>query len=308
MNCDNKGRTMQLYFIDGRPDGMLTAEVFNWTGHVLMTPRTKIGTALKREEASRTGIYILLGAQTGETQAYIGRAEIICRRVSYQLRQKDWVETVVLVTSANNNLNAAHVTYLEARLIEEARAVGFPLDNTDNPARPGLSEADRANMEMFLDYLLMILPAVHVDMFPSRRCLDDCSSAVSVQENGPQNDGPVVFELIARQLGIQATAIQDENGDFVVQKGSKARSQWVGSPLHTYAREHVKLSQKVLRPDPDGNTLLFTRNYPFTSPSTAASVIRGTPANGRTAWTVQGSGDTYGEWEAKRLGDPPEGE
>ncbi|MEZ5751520.1 MAG: hypothetical protein R3D60_05985 [Paracoccaceae bacterium] len=26
------GRSLELYFIDGRPDGMLTAEVFNWTG------------------------------------------------------------------------------------------------------------------------------------------------------------------------------------------------------------------------------------------------------------------------------------
>ena len=27
-----QGRSLELYFIDGRPDGMLTAEVFNWTG------------------------------------------------------------------------------------------------------------------------------------------------------------------------------------------------------------------------------------------------------------------------------------
>lgn len=30
------GKSLELYFIDGRPDGILTAEVFNWTGHVLM--------------------------------------------------------------------------------------------------------------------------------------------------------------------------------------------------------------------------------------------------------------------------------
>jgi hypothetical protein len=46
MNINIKGRSLELYFIDGRPDGMLTAEVFNWTGHVLVTPRTQIGAAL----------------------------------------------------------------------------------------------------------------------------------------------------------------------------------------------------------------------------------------------------------------------
>ena len=58
------GRSLELFFIDGRPDGMLTDEVFNWTGHVLMTPRTQIGEALtKRKEAHYTGIYLLGSAR-----------------------------------------------------------------------------------------------------------------------------------------------------------------------------------------------------------------------------------------------------
>jgi len=46
MGAGINGRSLELFFIDGRPDGMLTAEVFNWTGHVLMTPRTRISEAL----------------------------------------------------------------------------------------------------------------------------------------------------------------------------------------------------------------------------------------------------------------------
>jgi hypothetical protein len=26
------GRSLELYYIDGKPDGMLAAELFNWTG------------------------------------------------------------------------------------------------------------------------------------------------------------------------------------------------------------------------------------------------------------------------------------
>ena len=52
------GRSLELYYIDGRPDGMLTAELFNWTGHVLMAPRTQIATALKRPEAGYAGVYL----------------------------------------------------------------------------------------------------------------------------------------------------------------------------------------------------------------------------------------------------------
>ncbi len=40
------GRSLELFFVDGRVDGMLIAEVFNWTNHVLRTPRTQIKQAL----------------------------------------------------------------------------------------------------------------------------------------------------------------------------------------------------------------------------------------------------------------------
>ena len=46
-------RTLELFFIDGKPDGMLTAEVFGWTGHILVAPRTRLPDALKRKESSR---------------------------------------------------------------------------------------------------------------------------------------------------------------------------------------------------------------------------------------------------------------
>ena len=52
------GRSLELYFIDGRPDGMVTAELFNWTGHVLMFPRTQLSAVLERGESSYAGIYL----------------------------------------------------------------------------------------------------------------------------------------------------------------------------------------------------------------------------------------------------------
>ncbi len=39
-------RSLELFFIDGRPDGMLTAEVFNWT-----TPGTQFETGSDRTSA-----------------------------------------------------------------------------------------------------------------------------------------------------------------------------------------------------------------------------------------------------------------
>lgn len=73
------GRALELFFIDGKPDGMLTAKVFNWTGLVLMTPRTQIAEALARPEASYTGVYLLLGEQNGDELAYVSTQRNLLR-------------------------------------------------------------------------------------------------------------------------------------------------------------------------------------------------------------------------------------
>lgn len=292
-----KGRSLELYFIDGKPDGMLTAEVFNWTGHVLMTPRTQISEALARKEARYTGVYLLLGDKDGEPCAYIGEAEDISDRIRSHDARRDWWTTAVLITSAANNLNKAHVKYLEARLVEIARAIGkVPLENGNTPPRSSLSEAGQANMESFLDYLLMVLPALRIDMFLSSR---RASPTVITAPTQPLLEG--AFELNLRKHGIIAHA-QVRDGEFVVQAGSTARSEWagVGSEQTSYAALHGELLRTGVLV-PQANVNVFTSDYAFASPSAAAAVVCGRPSNGTLEWKVKGESATYKEWEARRL-------
>ena len=155
------GTSLELFFIDGKPDGMLTAEVFGWTGHILVAPRTRLLDALKRIESSYTGVYILLGDAEGEPLAYIGEGENIANRIKSHDAKKDWWTRAVLITSAANNLHKAHVQYLESRLVQLGiNALNVKLENSTNPTLPSLSEAARSNMESFIEQLLMILPAI----------------------------------------------------------------------------------------------------------------------------------------------------
>ena len=72
------GKSIRLYLADGTPGGLLTAEIMNWTGHVVAAPRSDLAALLKRQETSRTGIYILLGddpESLGGSLAYIGEGD-----------------------------------------------------------------------------------------------------------------------------------------------------------------------------------------------------------------------------------------
>lgn len=296
MSAGINGKSLELFFIDGRPDGMLTAEVFNWTGHVLMTPRTRISEALARPEAAYTGVYLLLGEKDGEPLAYIGESDNIGLRIKTHDAKKDWWEKAVLITTAANNLNKAHVRYLEARLMAKASEVGrVPLENSTAPIASGLTEAARANMEVFLDYLWMLLPALRIDMF-----LQHAKSKAVVGKAIAASAAPV-FELVAKKHGLVATASLID-GEFVVMQGSTARSAWVSASIthNSYAAQRADLVKTGVLVQ-SGDRMVFTSSYAFSSPSAAAAIVQGRPANGRIEWHVKGSAMTYHAWETAKL-------
>lgn len=93
------GQSLELFFVDGKPDGLLTAQIFNWTGHVLMIPRIQLSEAFKRIETGYTGAYILLGedAESSLTRAYIGEADDVAVRIKNHDSNKDWWTTLEFV-------------------------------------------------------------------------------------------------------------------------------------------------------------------------------------------------------------------
>lgn len=293
------GRSLELYFIDGKADGMQTAEVFNWTGHVLLTPRTRIKAALDRKEATYTGAYVLLGDKDGAPVAYIGEGEDISDRIKSHEQKKDWWTQAVLITTGANALNKAHVKYLESRLVEIARAVKRrDLENANTPPRPGLSEAAQANMESFLEYLLMVFPALRIDMFQEYAKSGGLAEAVA--SSGAATPGPV-FELVNKKHGLSAKAMLDGD-DFTVVKGSTARMHWEGrgSAESSYGRLHADLRKTGVLVEA-GDQCVFAKSYAFRSPSAAAAVVTGRPSNGTIEWKITSTGQTYKAWEAAQL-------
>ncbi len=290
----NDGRSLQLYFVDGRPDGMLTAEVFGWTGHVLKFPRLQIKEAIGRHEVANTGIYILLGSIDGQEAAYIGESESVKTRLLDHESKKDWWEQAIVITSASNSLHKAHVQFLESRLVEIAESVGHtPLENHTRPARPSISEADISNMEGFLAVLNMVLPAIRVDMFMQKK-------------RGKPEQKPIKnptlraeFELHAKKASFSAKAIV-AGGEFIVLAGSGSQKEWIGKHITNYQKLQAELiANGVITPK--GTIGEFSENYAFSSPSAAAAVVLGRSANGRTEWKVKGTGQTYSNWETETL-------
>ena len=146
----------------------------------------------------------------------------------------------------------------------------MPLDNANQPAEPSLSEADRADMEVFLGHMLGMLPVLGVHAF------EQAPKAPAAKA------GPV---LTCKGKGVVATGYEASQG-FVVKTGSQAVAEAVPS-LAQHVRGMYDLRQELIANGVmalEGSVYRFTQDYSFSSPSTAAAVVLGRSANGRIEW------------------------
>jgi len=226
------GRSVRLYLVDGVATGILTAEIMNWTGHVLASPRTRIDEALKREELRRTGIYFLTGPDDQGSdldRVYVGEGDEIGTRLKQHNKEKEFWERFIAVTSKDSNLTKSHVRYLEARLIKminEAREV--KVDNSNTPEFDRLPESDIADMDTFLEEVNLILPVIgatflrttsHRHSMEAKPGHAPGQGVLSSDKTDSQVSKSPVFHFESRSTGISARAVETE-GEFVVLKDS----------------------------------------------------------------------------------------
>jgi Domain of unknown function (DUF4357) len=297
------GKSVKMFLADGTPGGLLTTEIMNWTGHIVAAPRSDLAQLLERPEASRTGVYLLIGDDPdslGGAKAYTGEGDDIGKRLVQHAKLeaqggKDFWERAVILTSKDANMTKAHARYLESKLITLAKhAKRATLTNSTEPPLPALPEADVSDMEYYIAQTKIVLPVLGVNIF----------RATTPKPPGPPNGGETVsvqaspvFELHLKKEDIIARA-QEIDGEFTVLAASQARHSWTGVEVHGYTALRQKLEKDgTLVAAESGVSMRFAYDHVFPSPSAAAAVVAGRSANGRNEWKRPGSGLTYGAWQ-----------
>lgn len=306
---DNFGKSVRLHLVEGSPQGILTAEIINWTGHIIIAPRSKLASLLARDEVNRAGIYFLLGIDlnnSGEGLVYIGQSENIGRRLAQHSKdaKKSFWERTCVVTSKDHNLTSGHIKYLESRLITVAKSSGLVnLTNDTSPEHSNLPEADRADMEYFVAQLRLILPLLELGFLKEAASIKQ--NVIASAENLIEPSLSPVFELTSRMHGLTAYA-QEIDGEFTVRKGSQCRASWEGTETHPYRRLRESLLHQGKIGADDSGRWFFKEDISFSSPSGAAAIIYGRAANGRTAWKVRGTTESYDQWQNRSLPQVPD--
>ena len=280
-----RGKSINLYLMDGDAAGRIKCTLANWTGVAYKIPRTELDKCKERDDLKQSGVYFLFGTSddTGKGVVYIGQAgarkngEGILNRLLEHKRnpEKDyWTEAVVFTTS-NNSFGPTEISYLENRFCNLAiLANRYDVKNGNDPTPGNITEEKECEMEEFIDNAKVIMGTLGHKLF------EPVNKETPENNSTDQNDAVKLFlKRTKKGAGtVTAEGYQSPEG-FVVLKGSHISPEDDDTifPAIRTRRKEIKVDTEwVLQED------VLCR-----SPSFAAMLVIGKHANGLTSWKTK---------------------
>jgi translation initiation factor 2 beta subunit (eIF-2beta)/eIF-5 len=260
------GKSIKLFLIDGKSDSRISCELSNWTGKVYKIPRDDIIKSQDREELKSTGVYFLFGkSDIGlDGTVYIGEAENIYERLKTHLKEKDFWNSALVLISKDDNLNKAHIKYLENRLYTISKQINrYEIKNNSIPTKSSISESDQAEMEEFI---------------ANSKILIDVLGYKVLQPKDELNEKKNIYHISSKEAQAKGKLTKD---GFLVLKDSI-----INKNLTNSCPNHIKSLRDRLTTDGTIQDYTFTKDYLFGSASTSSAIILGRSSNGLTAWKL----------------------
>lgn len=291
------GKTIKVFLIDGTASGLRTAEIGLSTTKAIVVPRASLPAASKRDELKRTGVYVLVGQdpdRSSRSLVYVGEGDSVLNRLikhNSDAKKEFWEQAIVFI-SKDEYLTKAHIRYLEARFLELAReAKRAGVTNGTGPGAEGLlPESDGVDMEEFLRQARLLLATLGFTFLDPLR-----------SEDVPTAEAPVSNPVFSYEgTGFQARCEFDQDAaQFILKAGSTIRKKTAESASSFTRNLREEWLEAGLLVDQDDESWRLTKDYAFSSPTGAASVVSGGSINGRIAWKL--GGQTLAEWEDTRI-------
>jgi|AntRauTorcE11897_2_1112592.scaffolds.fasta_scaffold31984_2 hypothetical protein len=279
----NTPKTIEIFLSEGKPTGVKAVELSNWTGKAYVIPRNSLNTALENEELTSQAVYFLIGQGEDGQRLYIGESENFAQRVKNHHQTKDFWETAICFFSKDDNLNKAHVKYLESILTKEAKlAVRAELASgkSSNPAK--LSASDEAFAKNFAKNIKLVLSGLGYTFLKQAT-----------------EDEPDQRAYVCAGDNFKAHGTPTSEG-FVVLAGSTIRKRETDSIGPNTKRQRDEFAESGIFEDVDDKSYELTKDVVFNSPSQAGSVVSGRQVNGWTVWKTE-DGRTLDEVERQEI-------
>ena len=270
------GRLIRHFLYDGDAECIQSLEISNMTIKATLFPRPLFADFKKMPEASKPGVYLIYGEdyQTGSRKLYIGEGDPVSPRLSQHYGNKEFWTSAIVFTSKDEYVTKTQIQWLEAKLIDLAKKAGrVVLDNGNMPTEPKISEVDCAEVETFLDGILLLLKSVGIDFF------------IPVAVTDVKTAGEEVYTMKYKDAEAKMVI---KDGKYILLKDSTIVAKETPA-----AKEPVKVKRKFfldggLVSVVDDKTWIVNQNLEFDSASYAASIVAGLGVNGLATWKLNG--------------------
>lgn len=273
-------KTIQIFLPGGDPRGIRVAEITTRIVQVIEVPRSLLQEFLKMPESDQVALYFLFGEseEGGDLRVYLGQTGDLRARLAKHNKEKEFWERALVLISRTNSLTQTHALFLEWHCLQASRNAARYADENGNsgtkPHTPAPLEADCLEIYETGHALLATLGYPIFD-------------PVAKPAPTPSNTDEIFF---CKAAGSKGRGLYTQEG-FVVLKGSIGRKENVPSYIDTGGhRMRVKLLQSGVM-QVAGETVIFTKDHLFRSPSMAAQALLGRTANGWVEWKT-GEGKT----------------
>lgn len=272
----SQAKTIQIFLPSGDPRGIRQAEITTRIVRVIEVPRLLLNEFFKMPEAAGGAVYFLFGdaEESAKPQVYIGQTSDLRKRLTKHNKEKDFWQRAVVMLSRADSLTTTHSLYLERLCIQRAKEANrFTVENDTNGNKLNTTKPLEAECEELFETGETLMSTLGFALFE--------------KPSDPVVAGNVYYCTAA---GTDARAQYSLDG-MVVLKGSKARAtvteSFKGKPFYA---ARLKLQEAGIL-QPSGDSLVFTQDYVFKSPSSAAAIVVGNNMNGWVTWKNE-SGET----------------
>lgn len=262
-------QTIQIFLPDGNPTSIKIADLTNRMMTAVLFPRNKLVEVGARDEVKKYGVYFLFGYNDEKAKpiCYIGETEDCYERIKTHNKNKDFWNHAIVITSKSNTFTKSHVKYLEYLCIKNANEIGrFDTENLATPAKPYITESMEADLLDNYDTVKILLATLGYPIFEEiKKSLEKkkeilfCKGKDASAEGDMVDDGFVVFK-----------------GSIANKEESNTAGTWVTGMRKKLIDSKILVEEK--------GVYLFTEDYLFGSPSSAAASVLGRRANGWTEW------------------------
>ena len=163
----NEPYTISIHVMHGNPNGVrLVERPADLTGSAVVFPKEEFIAAKETKKIEGVGIYILWSTDVLGSPIYVGQSEQLSSRIADHKKHKPFWKMATVFVSENNTLNAAHVRWLEHKLVQRLNEFGTrTIKNANEPSETKLSIQDEAFCKSFLKRMLEVMPVTGLTAF-----------------------------------------------------------------------------------------------------------------------------------------------